>query len=85
MVLIVQLKEDTNQAMKSGEASKLEVLRGLLASLHNREIELRGKDGEPARNASPSEADGLSEEEILSVLSREAKSGTNKKFFEIMK
>ena len=61
MVLTSQLKDDANQAMKSGEALELETLRGLLAALHNREIELRTKSGE------------LTEEEVLAVLGREAK------------
>ncbi len=60
MVLTSQLKDDANQAMKSGEALELETLRGLLAALHNREIELRTKGG-------------LTEEEVLAVLGREAK------------
>ncbi|MBI2506585.1 MAG: GatB/YqeY domain-containing protein [Candidatus Colwellbacteria bacterium] len=56
-----QLKDDLNQAMKNGETLKVETLRGLLAAIHNREIELRGKEKE------------LDEEEVLAALSREAK------------
>ncbi len=56
-----QLKDDLNQAMKNGEALKVETLRGLLAAIYNREIELRGKEKE------------LDEEEASAVLSREAK------------
>ena len=61
MALIDQLKTDTTQALKRGEAMKVETLRGLLAAVHNREIELRGKGKE------------LIEEEVLTVLGREAK------------
>ncbi|MEX2033383.1 MAG: GatB/YqeY domain-containing protein [Candidatus Colwellbacteria bacterium] len=61
MILVDQLKIDTTQALKGGEALKVETLRGLLAAVHNREIELKGKGEE------------LSEEEVLTVLGREAK------------
>ena len=61
MSLLDQIKNDTNQAMKAGETLKLEVLRGLLSAVHNREIELRGKGRE------------LNEEEVLTVFDREAK------------
>lgn len=61
MVLVDQLKTDTTQALKGGESLRVETLRGLLAAVHNREIELRGKGKE------------LDEEEVLTVLGREAK------------
>lgn len=61
MVLVDRLKTDITQALKGGESLKVETLRGLLAAVHNREIELRGKEKE------------LSEEEVLTVLGREAK------------
>lgn len=61
MTLIEQLKKDSAEALKANESLKVEVLRGLLAALHNREIELRGKGKE------------LSEEDVLMVLVREAK------------
>jgi len=61
MTLIEQLKKDSAEALKANESLKVEVLRGLLAAVHNREIELRGKGKE------------LSEEEVLMVLGREAK------------
>ncbi len=61
MALVDQLKTDTAQALRGGEAMKVETLRGLLSAVHNREIELRGKGKE------------LSEEEVLTVLGREAK------------
>lgn len=60
-MLLEKIKSDTNQALKANESLKVEVLRGLLAAIHNREIELRGKGKE------------LNEEEVLTVLSREAK------------
>ena len=61
MTLIEQLKKDSVEALKANESLRVEVLRGLLAAVHNREIELRGKGKE------------LSEEEVLTVLGREAK------------
>lgn len=73
MTLVEQIKENITQALKENEALKVETLRGLLAAIHNREIELRGKGTEPARDVSRSEAGGLNEEEVLTVLGREAK------------
>ena len=61
MTLVEQIKEDVNRALKENESLKVETLRGLLAAVHNREIELRGKEKE------------LGEEEVLAVLGREAK------------
>lgn len=61
MTLIERLKKDSVEALKANESLRVEVLRGLLAAVHNREIELRGKGKE------------LSEEEVLTVLGREAK------------
>lgn len=61
MTLVDQLKTDTTQALKGGESLKVETLRGLLAAVHNKEIELTGKGKE------------LSEEDVITVLSREAK------------
>lgn len=61
MALIDQLKKDLEQSLKSGEALRVETLRGLLSAIHNREIELRGGGTE------------LDEEEMINVLSREAK------------
>ncbi|MFH1759365.1 MAG: GatB/YqeY domain-containing protein [Patescibacteria group bacterium] len=61
------LKEKINEnlmvAMKSGDAFAVEVLRGLNAVLHNKEIEKRSKEGE----------DELTDEEVVEVLSREVK------------
>lgn len=63
MSLIKQLKDDLNSAVKAGESLKIETLRGILADVHNAEIEKRtkGKDEE------------LTDDEILSVLTKEAK------------
>ena len=68
MSLIDQLKKDSEAALRSGDTLKTETLRGLLAALHNKEIELRGKGGKSAPAA-----DGLDEEEIMTVLGKEAK------------
>ena len=46
MTLVEQIKEDVNRALKENESLKVETLRGLLAAVHNREIELRGKGKE---------------------------------------
>lgn len=56
-----QIKEDISRALRANEALKVETLRGLLAAIHNREIELRGKEKE------------LDEVEAQAVLAREAK------------
>ncbi len=61
--LTVKIKEDTINAMKSGDPVKLGTLRLLSAALHNREIEKRTQG----------KGDVLSEEEVLDVLRREVK------------
>ncbi len=58
-----KLSEDLKEAMKAGKEFETGVLRMLLSSLHNKEIEKKGKGGEPE----------LSDEEIIEVLSKEAK------------
>lgn len=63
MSLAEKLKTDLNQALKSGEGLKIETLRGLLAAIHNREIELRGTRQE----------EGIDDEDVLNVLTKEAK------------
>ncbi|MDP3991550.1 MAG: GatB/YqeY domain-containing protein [Candidatus Colwellbacteria bacterium] len=68
MSLIDQLKKDSEAALRSGDILKTETLRGLLAALHNKEIELRGKGG---KSVLP--ADRLDEEEVIAVLGKEAK------------
>ena len=60
MFLQEKLTQDIKDAMKSGNAEKLGVLRMLNAALHNRAIE-KGKDAV------------LTDEEIIEVLRREAK------------
>ncbi|MBI2033986.1 MAG: GatB/YqeY domain-containing protein [Candidatus Liptonbacteria bacterium] len=61
--LHARLQDDLKSALKAGEKTKTDVLRFLLAQIHNREIEKRsqGKDLP------------LTEEEVLEVLSKEAK------------
>ncbi len=61
MALTDQLKTDIAEALRKGDELKVETLRGLSAAIHNREIELRAKGKE------------LDEEEVLTVLGREAK------------
>ena len=56
-----KIGEDIKNALKKGEAIALSTLRMLLASIRNKEIELRKKDI------------GLSDSEVLDVISSEAK------------
>lgn len=63
MSLKERLNDDLKIAMKAGESFIVDNLRMLLSSLHNKEIEKKGKGGDSA----------LSDEEIIEVLSREAK------------
>ena len=63
MSLIENLKSDIAVALKSKDAPRTETLRGLLASVHNEEIAKRSKTGNS----------DLSDEEVISVLQREAK------------
>ena len=58
-----KISEDLKEAMKAGKEFETGVLRMLLSSLHNKEIEKKGKDGDSA----------LSDEEIIEVLFKEAK------------
>lgn len=54
---------DLKVALKSGDSFRTNTLRFLLSSLHNKEIEKKGKGLEPT----------LSDDEVIEVLSREAK------------
>ncbi len=56
-----KITEDQKQALKSGEALRLSVLRLLLSSIGNKEIDLRKRDV------------GLSDQEVLDVISSEVK------------
>jgi len=58
-----KITDDLKTAMKAGKEFEAGVLRFLLSSLHNKEIEKKGKGLEPT----------LSDEEVIEVLSREAK------------
>ncbi len=58
-----KISDDLKTAMKAGQEFEVGVLRMLLSSLHNKEIEKKGKGLESA----------LSDEEAIEVLSREAK------------
>jgi len=62
-MLYQKIKEDLNEALKSGDTLRISVLRMVLSSLHNKEIEKKGKNQSPE----------LTEEEIIEVLKREAK------------
>ena len=59
-----KITADIKEAMKAGEAVRLGVLRMLTSSLNNAKIEKRAKTGEEVE---------LADEEVLSVISREAK------------
>jgi len=58
-----QLSENLKSAMKTGQEFEAGVFRMLLAALHNKEIEKKGKGIETE----------LSDEEVIEVLSKEAK------------
>ncbi len=58
-----KITEDLKIAMKAGNSFAVDTLRMLLSSLHNKEIEKKGKGGDSA----------LSDEEVIEVLSKEAK------------
>ena len=61
MTLKQQIAEDQKNALKTGDKEVLSALRMLSAAIGNKEIELRKKDI------------GLSDEEVFSVISSEAK------------
>jgi uncharacterized protein YqeY len=63
MSLYQKITDDLKIVMKAGREFETGVLRMLLASLHNKEIEKRGKGLEPA----------LSDDDVIEVLTREAK------------
>lgn len=63
MSLAEGLRSDLTHAMKSGDAQVAETLRGLLSTIHNEEISKRSKGG----------SGELAENEIISVLQREAR------------
>ncbi len=58
-----KIVDDLKVALKSGDSFKTNTLRFLLSSLHNKEIEKKGRGLEPT----------LSDDEVIEVLSREAK------------
>lgn len=62
-MLYQKIADDLKSAMKSGDDFQVGVLRLLLSSFRNKEIEKKSKGLEP----------DLSEEEIVEVLSKEAK------------
>lgn len=61
--LHAKLQDDLKNALKSGERTETGVLRLLLASIHNREIEKKTQGKDPS----------LSDEEVIEVLSKEVK------------
>lgn len=63
MSLHQEINDNLKGAMKAGREFEVGVFRMLLAALHNKEIEKKGKGMEPV----------LSDEEVIEVLSREAK------------
>lgn len=63
MGLLDKVKSDFETAFKAKETVRMETLRLLRSSFHNREIEKRGKGGDPV----------LTEEEAFEVIRREAK------------
>lgn len=68
MGLKEKVDEDLKNALKSGEATRVSVLRMLSAAIHNKEIEKRTKLAKEGKSPEP-----LAEEEVLAALSSEAK------------
>lgn len=67
-----RIVSDAALAVKGGDDARRDTLRFLLSSLHNREIEKRSaslKQGE----AGGGEKEGLSDEDVMSVVEREVK------------
>ena len=58
-----KISNDLKEALKGGNQTKISTLRMVLSSLHNKEIEKKGKGQEPK----------LTEEETIEVLMNEAK------------
>ncbi len=63
MDLYQKISDDLKEALKNSDSMKISTLRLILSSFHNKEIEKKGKGQETK----------LTEEEIISVLSTEAK------------
>ena len=63
MNLKEQISEDIKSALKAGDSFTAGVLRMVMAALQNKSIDKRGKG----------EEEGLTQEEILEILAREAK------------
>ena len=63
MFLHQKISDKLKEAMKAGQEFEVSVFRFLLASLHNKEIEKKGKGLEPT----------LSDDEVIEVLTKEAK------------
>jgi hypothetical protein len=63
MTLFERITADATSAAKSGDEARRDTLRFLLASLHNREIEKRGKG----------DKEGLTDEDVVGVVEREVK------------
>jgi len=61
--IVSRITDEMKTAMKARAALRVEVLRMLIAAIRNREIEKRTKG----------ESDVLTDEEVIAVLSREAK------------
>lgn len=75
MNLKEKIQSDLMQAIKSGDSLKLSVLRMVLATIHNKEIEKRAKLSK-SEKISPTELEKqsqLSEEEVLEALLSETK------------
>jgi hypothetical protein len=73
MDLKEKIQADLKEYMKSGKPFETGVLRLIISSFHNREIEKRTKLLKDQTINNPEEAVKLTEEEILEVLSSEAK------------
>lgn len=73
MDLKEKIQEDLKDYMKSGKSFETGVLRLIISSFHNKEIEKKAKLFKNQTSENLDEASRLSEEEALNVLSSEAK------------
>lgn len=64
-----KINSELKEAMKAGDEIRLSLLRGLIAAIHNQEIQKR-TSGLPAQAG---KTDSLTEEEVIQVLQKEAK------------
>lgn len=68
-----RIVNDAALAVKAGDEARRDTLRFLLSSLHNREIEKRSASLKQGEAGGKGEKEGLSDEDVMSVVEREVK------------